>query len=60
MSKCMDRLTELLNKTGQPVSVIIKGNREYAYIGVDMKNHSQEEVMKALLIAATETVKEME
>lgn len=39
MAKVMDRLTEIFNKTGQPVSVIIKGNGEYAYIGVDMKNH---------------------
>ena len=55
----MDRLTEIFNKTGQPVSVIIKGNGEYAYIGVDMKNHSQEEVLKSLIIAATEITKEM-
>ena len=59
MAKVMDRLTEIFNKTGQPVSVIIKGNGEYAYIGVDMKNHSQEEVLKSLIIAATEITKEM-
>lgn len=59
MAKVMDRLTEIFNKTGQPVSVIIKGNSECAYIGVDMKNHSQEEVLKSLIIAATEITKEM-
>lgn len=55
----MERLKQLILQTNQPVSVIIKGDREYAFIGVDMKNHSQEEILKSLLIAATEITKEI-